>query len=142
MPWVQVTAKTLDYWERTQPHVHVLKRFTLHDVIDENHENINVKINSSLNSFMDAVEVGTVLTLLQFQPIYFNYEDGNDDRVLILLNKFLNHSVFDVPNAKLQQPDLSYNITICDDVNSDNNRESRTGSGSAGGTNNNENRRK
>jgi hypothetical protein len=134
-PRVQVTAKSLDYSNRTQPHVHVLKRFTLH-VIDENYENINVKVNSGLNSFMDGVEVGTVLTLVQFQPMYFNYEDGSDDRVLILLNRFINHGFFEVPNGKLQQPDPSYNITIRDEANSDNNVESRIGSGSAGSANN------
>jgi hypothetical protein len=57
---IQVTAKSVDYWKLRQPHYHIIKRFTLH-VIDGDGEKINVKINSSLNSFMEGVQVGTVL---------------------------------------------------------------------------------
>jgi hypothetical protein len=68
---IQVTAKSADCSKLGQPHCHIVKRFTLH-VIDGEGKKTNVKMSSLLNSHMEGVQVGAVLSFLQFVPPCFH----------------------------------------------------------------------
>ena len=71
-------------------------RLTLH-AADGDDNKITIKIASQLSTSCSLLEVGSIIKMQSFTPIYFNYNDEEDDRLAILLFSFRILGIMHIP---------------------------------------------
>jgi hypothetical protein len=49
---------------------------------------ISIKVDTSVNDQIGLAKIGTVLRLVQFEPLYYGYEASGADGALLLLSNF------------------------------------------------------
>ena len=92
-PVIQVTCLSLKMEKHGD---HKYKKYTLH-VIDGDSSHITAKINTSLNSSMAAVKVGSILRLLNSFPVYYDFDNSADHRVFLIIHNFINCGISFAP---------------------------------------------
>ena len=64
-----------------------MKRITL-QVADGDHNIVTVKLATQFNTSSSLLDTGCILEIISYTPIYYNFNDHEDDRVAILLLGF------------------------------------------------------
>lgn len=73
-----------------------LKKFKVH-AVDGDNEAFLIHMDTSLNSSMPLVDVGSCIRLVKFSPIYLDFNNVNDMHVCLLVKNFVVHSRCAVP---------------------------------------------
>jgi hypothetical protein len=84
---IDIKHREHEYKAENRTTIHQQPQFTLH-VTDGDGGVLTVRANSSLTYHMGMVKVGTLLKLLQYAPIYYDYGNRDDLRVMILMSNF------------------------------------------------------
>lgn len=84
---------------------HYTLRYTV-EAIDGDHKVVVLVMNSCLNSIMGTLEIGHIIQLTDFVPIYRSVDDGNQHNCRILANSYDILALTNVPE-EFYKPDVA-----------------------------------